>query len=568
MSNLINKAGKLGFLIVLVMLASSLRAQDLASTIKLTQGEQFDVAKAAYEKLIAAEPTNGDNYFYLGENYVMSFFADTVTVSLADISTAAKAVFNKGVEVDPENPLNYIGLAKIALINRDTAAARYLNLAFSKLPSKTNKTSKLTPERQALTYAKAAEALIQTPYKSVAKAEELIEKAAALDTKNPEIYLIWGDVYLENNDGSNAKAKYNLAQDLNPNSPAAKLRVGKLWVRAKNWTDAIASYNEALAIDPNFAPAYVELGAIYLKANQPAKAKEYFEKYLQISPTLSAKLKYLSVLLSLKDWTNAIPVALDIKQADPSRNDINRALAYCYFETKNYPKALESIETFFKNTTPEKIINSDYVYYGDILSKSKKDSLAIIQYNKALEQNPENYDMYSKIADSYKALKKSDLSIEWYNKKWKLGKMNVADYYKLGSTYYGQAQTLLADSLYKMADSCFAQITKVQPNFQGGKAMLWRGRCNSGLDPESTKGLANPYYDAFVKIAITDSVKNAKDLIEAYKYFQYYYTKLNDYCTAITYIQKIIWTDPEDKYGTDIPMWKDVLTDYGKKCTK
>lgn len=565
MSKLFKKSGRFFILFALIMLAAGVKAQDLASAIKMTQGERFDEAKAAYEKLISTQPNNGDNYFYLGENYIQSFFADTISVSLAEVTGPAKAAFQKGTEVDPENPLCYVGLAKVSLLNRDTAAARYFRIAFSKLPSKTNKTSTLTPEKQALTYAKAAEAMIQSQLKSVAKALELIQKAAELDPKNPEIFLIWGDVFMENNEGSQAKAKYNIAQELNPNSPAAKLRVGKLWVRARNWNDAISSYNEAIAIDASFAPAYVELGAIYMRANQPAKAKEYFEKYLQISSSIGAKIKYLSVLLELKDYTTAITIAQEIKQIDPTRNDINRALAYSYFETKNYPKALESMELFFKNAVPEKIITSDYVYYGNILQKNGKDSLAVEQFKLALEKSPESYDLYTNIAEAYKGMKKNDLAVEWYNKKKALNKMVISDYYRLGMLYYNIAVTSMADQDWKNADTTFAEIIKLKPDYMQGKAYIWRARCNNALDIDGSKGLANPYYQSFIQYAKVDSVKNAKELIEAYDFFQFYYLKQKDYCSAKSYVERILWTDPEGKYA-DIPKFKDLLADYTKNC--
>lgn len=566
MLNLIKRTVSIFMLAALILVSTAMRAQDLPSAIKLTQSEQFDQAKAAFDKLIAAQPTNGENYFYLGENYIWTFFSDTVSVALAEVSIPARAAFMKGIEVDPENPLCYVGMAKVALLNRDTSATRYLKLAFSKLPSKTNKTATLTLPQQALTYAKAAEAMIQSQVKNVAKALELIQKASELDPKNPEIFLIWGDVFMENNEGSQAKAKYNLAQELNPNSPAAKLRVGKLWVRARNWTDAIASYNEAIAIDPNFAPAYVELGAIYIRAGQPAKAKEYFVKYLELSSSISAKVKYLSVLLELKDYSTAITIALEIKEIDPMRNDINRALAYCYFETKNPQKALEYMELFFKNATPEKIINSDYVYYGDILGKNKQDSLAINEYLKALELDPENYEVYSSIAEAYKNMKRNDKALEWYEKKKALEKkMTLVDFYKMGMLCYNIATVSQLEADWLKADTTFAEITNVKPEFQQGKAYLWRARCNGQLDIDFTKGLANRHYLGFINIAKADSVKNAKDLIEAYDYFQYFYLKNKDYCNAKIYVERILWTDPEGKYA-DIPKFKDLLIDYTKNC--
>jgi tetratricopeptide (TPR) repeat protein len=541
-----------------IMLSGGLRAQDLAAAIKLTQSENFDGAKAEYEKLIAAQPANGDNYFYLGENYLLSFFADTIAVTLAEVSGPAKGIFQKGTEMDPDNPLCYIGLGKVALFNSDTSAARYFKLALSKLPSKTNKTSTISVEKQALTNAKIAEALIQGKTQSIAKALELIEKAATLDPKNPEIFLIWGDVYMVNNEGSNAKAKYNLAQELNPNSPSAKLRVGKLWVRARNWTDAISSYNEAIAIDANFAPAYVELAAIYMKAGQPEKAKANFEKYLSLSSSISAKRKYLSVLIDLKEYATAISVALEIKQIDPTMNDINRALAYSYFETGDFKKALEYMEIFFKNSVPEKVIPSDYPYYGKILAKNGKDSLAIDQYKIALEKDSTAYDLYTEIAKAYVKLKKPEMAVEWYNKKIAINKAGVADYYYLGAAYYSL-------SAWGKSDTAYSYITTNKPEFQQGKAFLWRGRCNSYIDVDGSLNLANPFYEKYISYAKVDSVKNARELVEAYDFFQFYYLKAKDFCNAKLYVKRILWTDPEGKFA-DIPKFKDLLESYGQKC--
>ncbi len=568
MLNLKSKMKTALILSLTLLLSGSLMAQDLAQGIKLTRSEQFDAAKSVFDKLIAAEPNNGDNYFYYGENYLMSHFADTISVLLTDVTGPAAQLFKKGTELDPENPLCYIGLGKVALMTGATAdAVNNFNMALSKLPSKTNKTSTLSPERQALTYAKIAEAMIQPKIKTTAKALELVTKAGELDTKNPEIFLIWGDVFLENNDGSSAIAKYKVAQELDPQSPSAKLRLGKLWVRARNWTEAINYYNEAIEIDASFAPAYVELGAIYMRAGQAAKAKTYFEKYLELSNAISAKVKYLSVLLELKDYTAAIPVALEIKQADPNRNDISRALAYCYFETKNYAKALEYMELFFANAKPEKIINSDYVYYGDILSKNKKDSLAILQYTKVLELDSTAYEMYSNIAESHKSMKNNEKAVEWYNKKKVLGKMTVVDWYKFGMLYYNIAAVSMQEADWKMADTIFAEITSTRPDFMGGKSHLWRGRCNSNLDTDLSKGLANIHYQNYIQIAVADSVKNAKDLIEAYDYFQYYYLKNKDYCNAKLYVERILWTDPEGKIA-DIPKFQDLLSEYTKNCQK
>ena len=48
-------------------------SQSLQDAIKLTESEQFEKASAAYLSLIQREPTQGDHYFFYGENYFKEF---------------------------------------------------------------------------------------------------------------------------------------------------------------------------------------------------------------------------------------------------------------------------------------------------------------------------------------------------------------------------------------------------------------------------------------------------------------------------------------------------------------
>jgi tetratricopeptide (TPR) repeat protein len=100
--------------LLLFLLAGNLNAQDLASAIKLTRSEQYDKADAMLKELIKKEPSNSKVYFYLGENYLLEYFSDTISNSLVVATKAAKEVYQKGVEVNPSDPLNYVGLQNVA----------------------------------------------------------------------------------------------------------------------------------------------------------------------------------------------------------------------------------------------------------------------------------------------------------------------------------------------------------------------------------------------------------------------------------------------------------------------
>jgi len=81
----------------------STNAQTRESAVVKTMNERYELASAEFKTLIAAAPTNGDLYFFAGDNYFYWGELDS-----------AEAIFRKGQEMAPLNPLNYVGLGRIA----------------------------------------------------------------------------------------------------------------------------------------------------------------------------------------------------------------------------------------------------------------------------------------------------------------------------------------------------------------------------------------------------------------------------------------------------------------------
>jgi len=550
------------------------KSQDLNTARNLTGAEQFEAAAKIFKSLIVKEPNNGTYYYYYGENFLKAYFADTLSNSIKEETDAALVFYKKGLEVDPNNPLNNVGKGKVALYNGDAKTAKTeFDDAQNKFPSKTNKTSKLSKDDQAITLMCIAEAYINAPKKKdINLALLFLDKAIALDPKNPEIYLIKGDAYMENNDGTNAITNYKKAEELDPKSPKAKLRIGQLRFRTKSYQDAQTYYKDALLIDSTYAPAYLELGVTFAKAGQNEVAKKYYKKYLELSNNVSAKVKYGLVLYDLKDYSEAIEQFNEVMAIDSSRNDLNRALAYCYFEDKKYDKALYYITKFFKNTKPEKTINLDYVYYARILAKSKMDSLAVTQFKIAYERDSTNTDMLSEMATSLAKMKKYNDAADALNKKIAImkDKAEPNDYYSLGKNYYNNLSQLEKSDTslyYKMllkADTAFSTVLSLQSGHIN--ALLLKATTRSMIDdyknPKLMVGLAKPYFELYIQKTQQDSVKYVKDRITAYNYLGYYYLIYKDYCNSIACWERIVAVDPKNEKALG------ALKDLKGKCNK
>ena len=72
------------------------------------------------------------------------------------------------------------------------------------------------------------------------------------------------------------------------------------------------------------------------------------------------------------------------------------------------------------------------------------------------------------------------------------------------------------------ADSVFHSIAEAAPDSYLGN--FWRARANSALDPETTLGLAKPFYEEVATLLESKNDPHYNSaLIECYSYLGYYY---------------------------------------------
>ncbi|MBK7028826.1 MAG: tetratricopeptide repeat protein [Bacteroidales bacterium] len=516
-------------------------SQDLNSAINMTYQQQFEAAESAFNSLIKADPTNGKNFYYSGENQLASYFIDTANISFKKIGKQAAERYNLGITANPNEALNYIGLGKVSLIQNETTFAKEnFAKAMSFLPAKKTKSGLSKPD-QATILVRIAEAYVQVGTRDTALVFDLFRRAESLDNKNPDLFLFRGDYWIYTlNNGTRAAENYRRSQDFSPQSTRARLRLGQLYTRIKSYQEALGYYQDAIAIDPSFAPAYLELGFLYAKTNQSDESKKYFKKYLEMSSSnIAAKRRYANMLIQTEDYKEAIEQITQIQAYDSvSYNDLNRALAYSYFEEKQYPQAKYYITKFVDNSPVEKITSKDYQYYGRILVKNGLDSLAAFRLTQAFKLDTTNTDLLNEIAASYLKYKKYENAAIAYQEKISRTGGSTNDYYKMARAYFDA-------KVWGLADSALAVVNRMSPDFE--PAYLFRARVYANLDPDTKEGIAKPFYEKLLEKATVDSVKYNKDILEAYNYLGYYYLVNKQYCESISYWDKIAILEPANE---------------------
>jgi len=541
-------------MLVIGGVASGQSSTNLAKALTLTYEEQFEAADEAYTALIAKEPSNGKYYYYSGENQLASYFIDPTNIPFDDVAKKAIEKYEMGIAANPNEPLNYVGLGKVALIqNKKIIANENFAKAQTFLPAKKVKSS-LSKTDQATLLIRLAEAYVTVKSKDSAMVLGFLRRAESLDSKNPELYLVRGDYWFNTfNNGSLAAENYKRSQDFAPQSKRVRVRLGQLYTRIRSYQDALSYYQDAIKMDPSFAPAYLEMGFLYSKMNKPVESKVNFKKYLDLnSSNIAAQRRYANMLIQTEDYKDAIGQIHEIMKMDStSFNDLNRALAYSYFEEKEYPKAKYYMTKFIKNAPAEKITSKDYAYSGRILVKSGLDSLGIISLTKAFDLDTTNIDLLTEIASLYMKAKKPQNAADTYKLKIQHTKGNVNDYYKMGIAYYDARN-------WVGADSAFAVVNRKVVDFE--PAYLFRARVYANLDPDTKEGLAKPFYEKLVEKASADSVKYSKDLREAYNYLGYYYLVNKEYCESLEYWDKILAIDPANENA------KSAIKDLKVRC--
>lgn len=580
----------------------NINAQDLASAILLTRSEQYDKAQTMFEELIKKEPTNSKNFFYMGENYLLDYFADTISNSLTVAAKAAKEIYQKGVDANPSDPLNYIGLAKVAFYQDDNNTANEMRTKARSflLPYKNIK--KIVPPAKdyAFALAKIAESYIKDGSVDTSLALPLVREAIKIDSKNADVYLIAGDIYILVNDGSKAISFYNQAEFADPQSPTAAMKIGNIYVKGRALTAAIPYFEQAIQLNANYAPAYRELGQLYLLAQRYDQSKEYFKKYLDLTAgNIPAKTRYVNALFYAKDYDGVIKNVEEIFQVDKSRTYMNRIAGYSCYEKNppDYDKALAYMETLFKTVSADRILWKDYLYMARILVKKnqnypkladelnsleqqlekeknklatattsadktkykasiadltnkvaiQKDSLAkantevdriFTEYDKLLKMRPGDRAIISEMASNYNYFRRYEGVAVALTKLLDPAADNTEDLMRIGRAYYNAEK-------YKRADSVFASIIAKTPDYV--PAYLWTANTYSKMDPDFKMGLAKPKFEKLLEVAQADSVKNAGPIMDALGYLSYYHMVNNNFGQAKEYYVRMTNLDPNNK---------------------
>ncbi|WP_225874721.1 tetratricopeptide repeat protein [Pedobacter hiemivivus] len=534
----------------LVVMGSASFAQSLSDAKKAIDAEQYQKAASMLKTLVKNQASKGENYYTLGEVYLLMEYPDS-----------ARAVFTQGVAADAKNSLNYIGLGEADLASNNPTSAK---TNFAKAVEVSSKKDYIPQLYIGKAYISGAKPDFEAALPYLQKAEEL-----DANDKDAETFLALGDYYALQKKNSEALQNYMRAGNINEALLRGKVQIGRMYKESRAFAESEEALKEVIAKDPNYGPAYREIAELYMQwalqlANEfparSAQAVENYKKYIDLTDnSFESKLRYAQFLFYAKDFKTLEEVTSALATTnpnDPKALVVLRLRGYSAFENKNYPKSLEYMNDFFaKNKDTSRIVAGDYLYLGKALLQNGNDSLALPTILKAVAKDSTTTEALDEVALALFKGKKYSQAGDAYAASVKAnpeGKNALTNYYYLGTARYYDYAIKDRDGKHPdkkimvEADSAFAHIIKVKNDF--ALAYTFRARvAKYSDDPNNPKWLAVPYYEQLIQLVTVTkpelATASAKDLVEAYVYVGSFYAQ-TDKEKAKEYLNKALAIDP------------------------
>lgn len=518
------------FIVLLVVVSATSafsQTPEIRKAFRYYEIEQPSKMIPALEQATQGSP---ENLYYLGVGYIM----------MGDLDKAL-ATFEKRIAAEDKDPLPVAGKGQVKLLQKKTAEGKALIMEAADMNRK-----KTAAQWEAVGRAYLADS------KFLLDAIAALDKAKALDGGDPDVHMLLGDAYLQQNQGGQTVSSYERAERADPKWALPLFKIAKVYQRSHNDALVFDYLNRAVTVDPEFAPAWKELAQIHYLKKEPAKAVSAMEKYLAITESPGeGKFQLAFFHVMNKDYEKANAVFKEVLNNRNASATAWKFYGLSLLEQKKYDEAKPVFEKYFEIATPKEIQSSDYAAYGKLLLQLKQDSLANEAFVKGIELDTANldFDLMELQAETYRKRQKFTKAAAAYERMVNAKRAaevtpSAYDLFWMGwSNYY--------DSDFPKADTAFTRLTQEQPNSSLG--FLWAAKARVQIDSTGEQGLAIPMYERYIALALEnpenlEKPSEKKNIIEAYDYLgQYALHRKNDIAAATNYFKKILEIDPKNE---------------------
>jgi tetratricopeptide (TPR) repeat protein len=541
---------KLVFLFVGFAFSTALMAQvapsPLAEGVKFLNYEKNKTALNFFKEAFDKNPGDGETTFWYGQAMLAQNYNG---ISTTESIQNAKDLFQKSLQAKGNDPWLLVGMSHIQSLEGVDVNAVKQNLEVAITSTLNTKGKYKGKPNQDIINAIGyvfAELPINIGDRRYA-IDKLKETISAYDVVNSSLYINLGINYLKLGGGENggdAVTAFQNAINADAKNAYAYYRIGKVYQTQNNKESLDEYFNKAIAADPAIAPVYFSLYTYYAEVSTNI-AKTNVDLFLQYADK-DPIFEYFSADYLFR--SGQFDQSLEKAKAMEAAGSLSIFPGLAVLLAKNYDKkgdtvlARSYIEPYITNTTPDKLINTDYEIAVKILSKfsGSQASLALI-LEKAIAADTAKVNKLKYYKLGYEMLEKSNMyadELKWYaNYSALRGVKDEVYYYKTTSIAINAKEGAVASTTAKEYIANFPE----KPN---GYSM--NVRAAKLLDTANNLGILFEAVNTQNEFLLKDVTKNKQTLVNNYYTLIGYYNETKGYENAVLMCDKVLELVPED----------------------
>jgi tetratricopeptide (TPR) repeat protein len=165
-------------------------------------------------------------------------------------------------------------------------------------------------------------------------------------------------------------------------------------------------------------------------------------------------------LYKKEDTKGAIKRCLEALEKFDTKYEIHNLIAASYEKNNNNKKA----ELHYQKSLKIKPLSVTYTNYATLLDKVEKYELAIINFKKALDLNPKNYQANNNMAMVYEKLANNNEALQKYKDAIEIDPKNFLAYFNIGNIYRKLGKFVDALDFYKKAEELEKENIDIKNN--------------------------------------------------------------------------------------------------------
>jgi O-antigen biosynthesis protein len=229
--------------------------------------------------------------------------------------------------------------------------------------------------------------------------------------QHPELYFALGNVYHRQQQWAKAALCYQKTRQNDPNHSQACHELGEVLSQQQRWSEAVTVYNQAIKLKPDFFWSYNNLGYALIQLQRWSEAIPAYLQAIKLKPDFSWSYYNLAEAYSkLGQWSEAIANYQQAVELQADLPQVQQKLGNAFYRRSQQDRA--SALAHFRLAIAQEPHNPEpyhqalainkgnldlYLKLGDVLAESGKFDQALVTYQMALQLQPKNIEILSRI---------------------------------------------------------------------------------------------------------------------------------------------------------------------------